>query len=274
MAVRMSKERSQTGSSINELLARLNSPARSKAWKQFLDSYASTIMHVASQYEYDRGRLNDCYLYICEKLSDSGFRRLLSYQPESSASFRSWLRVVIANLCIDWRRHDHGRSRPFKSISKLSRLDQLVFKYRFEQGMSLQACLNTLQGQIPDLTEPQLAGAVSRLNETLTPSQQWLIAARRTDTVSLDHAETDGTDLEPVNPGPGPETLAEKSEEHDRLSRALARLTPRQRLLIKLRYQQDLTLKEVARLTRLGDPFRARRHIQVALDELAKHLKS
>ena len=163
----MSKQRSQFGSSINELLARLNSPARSKAWKQYLDSYAPTIMHVASQYEYDLGRHHDCYLFICEKLSDNGFRRLLCYEPESSAGFRSWLRVVIANLCIDWRRREHGRARPFKSISKLSRLDQLVFKYKFEQGMSLQACLGTLQGQIPDLTEPQLAGVISRLNETL-----------------------------------------------------------------------------------------------------------
>jgi len=57
------------------------------------------------------------------------------------------------------------------------------------------------------------------------------------------------------------------------LRQALARLTPHQRLLIKLRYQQDLSLKEVARLTRLGDPFRARRHIQAALDQLAMHFK-
>ena len=263
-----------TSFSSNELLARLKSGDGSKAWKQFLDSFTPTIMHVASQYEYDGGRLNDCYLFICEKLSDNGFRRLLCYQPESSAGFRSWLRVVTANLCIDWRRREHGRARPFKSISKLPRLDQLVFKYRFEQGMSLQACLITLRGQIPDLTEPQLVDAVGRLNETLTTRQHWLISARKTETISMDHAGTVGTDLEPVDPGPGPETLAEKTEGQARLGRALARLTPRQRLLIKLRYQQDLTLKEVARLTRLGDPFRARRHIQAALDELAKHLNS
>jgi len=263
-----------TSFSSNELLARLRSGDGSEAWQQFLDRYAPTIMQLASQYEYDRDRLNDCYLFICEKLSDNGFHRLLCYHPESSAGFRSWLRVVTANLCIDWRRREHGRTRPFKSIRNLSRLDQLVFKFRFEQGMSLQACLNTLQGQIPDLTEPQLIDAVSRLNETLTSRQHWLISARKTETSSMDHAGTVGTGLEPVDPGPGPEALAEKAEEQTRLSRALTRLTPRQRLLIKLRYQQDLTLKEVARLTRLGDPFRARRQIQAALDELAKHLKS
>lgn len=269
----MSKERSQTGSSINELLARLNSPARSKAWKQFLDSYAPTIMHVASQYEHDRGRLNDCFLYICGKLSDNGFHRLLSYQKEGSARFRSWLHVVVANLCIDWRRQEHGRVRPFKSIRQLPQLDQLVFKLRFEQGMSLQACLNTLQGQFPDLTELKLAGVASRVNESLTPLQRWLISTRKAEAVSLDSAAS-GVTPEPADPGAGPDTLAEQDEELERLNQALAQLAPRHRLLLKLRYQQELTLKEVARLTRLGDPFRARRQIQAALDELARHFKT
>ncbi len=128
MAVGMSKERSQTGPSINELLTRLNSPARSKAWKQFIDRYAQTIIRVASQYEYGPDHLNDCYLFICEKLIDNSFRRLRAYQPHGSARFRSWLRVVIANLCIDWYRQEHGRTRLFKSISKLSHFDQLVYQ--------------------------------------------------------------------------------------------------------------------------------------------------
>ncbi len=273
----MSNGSSGSGRFINDLISRLQTAGAGKAWKQFLDSYAPTIMHVASQYEYDRDRLNDCYLYICEKLSDNDFRRLLSYRPDSSAGFRSWLGVVIANLCIDWRRREDGRARPFKSITELSQLDQLIFKYRFEQGMGLQECLGTLQGEFPDLTTSQLAGTVSRLNETLTPGQHWLLGARRAETVSLDSTEfspSPNASLDPADPTPGPEELAEQGEEQDRLSRALDQLTPRQRLLIKLRYQQDLTLKEVARLTRLGDPFRTRRHIQAALDKLARLLES
>jgi DNA-directed RNA polymerase specialized sigma24 family protein len=59
-----------------------------------------------------------------------------------------------------------------------------------------------------------------------------------------------------------------KDEEHDRLERALRGLQPQQRLLLKLRYQQELTLREIARLARLGDPFKARREIQKALKAL------
>jgi len=268
----MSEERSQ-GNSSTELLAQLRSRDRSKAWKQFLEVYSPVIMHIAGQYEYRSGGRNDCYLFICEKLSENDFCRLLSYQPEGSASFRSWLNVVIANLCIDWRRHKQGRPRPFKSISNLPLFDQAVFKYMFQQQASLQTCFASMQADFPDLTEPQLASAVSRINERLTQRQRWLLSTRHEEMVSLDHADMGEPVLKPTEPGPGPEQSTALIQKQEKLQQALARLSPRQRLLIKLRYQQELSLKEVARLTRLGDPFRARRHIQAALNELARYLE-
>ena len=53
----------------------------------------------------------------------------------------------------------------------------------------------------------------------------------------------------------------------------MARLEPQQRLLLQLRYQQDLTLKEVAQLTGLADAFKARRQIDAALAALKKAMK-
>ena len=265
----MTKERSTKVSSA-ELLARLRSRDRSKAWKQFLAVYSPVIMHVASQHEYHRDSLDDCYLFVCEKLSENDFYRLLSFQPEGPASFRSWLNVVIANLCIDWRRQTRGRARPFKSISELSLFDQMVFKYRFQQRISLQACLASMQADFPDMNEAQLDSAVSRINESLSARQQWLLSIRKATTVSL----SDSGANEPAEPGPDPEQFAVSEQDRDQLQQALDRLSPHHRLLIKLRYQQDLSLKEVARLTRLGDPFRARRHIQDALAELARHVEA
>jgi hypothetical protein len=46
-------------------------------------------------------------------------------------------------------------------------------------------------------------------------------------------------------------------------------LPAEQRLLLRLRYEQNLTLAEVARLTNQSDPFRANRQIQSALKALA-----
>ncbi len=222
----MSKEKSNSESTVAKLLLRLKSTGDSKAWTQFLDSYADTILHVASQYVYDSALRNECYLFICGKLSNNGFRRLLSYQPEGAASFSSWLKVVIANLCIDWQRRQHGRVRPFKSIMKLSRLDQKVFKYKFEQGLGFQTCLNSLQAEFSGLTEPELTGAVSRINEVLTSRQHWLLSTHQSDTVSLDDPVLAASAKQPADPGNSPETMTEISQNHAHLQAALARLSP------------------------------------------------
>lgn len=269
----MADEFSTLESSTQALLARLRSPAGAEAFAQFLEIYSPAIMRIARQYAYDRPRLNDCYLFISEKLSANDFHRLVSYQPEGSASFRSWLSVVVANLCIDWRRHRRGRPRLFKSIKELSKLDRRVFRHRFQQRMSIDACMETLLASFPDLNELQLAGSVARINTTLTPGQLRFLNAQHARTVSLDKHRGTGNPIEPAEPGPDPEETAVLSQDQNKLRQALARLTSHQRLLIKLRYQQDLSLKEVARLTRLGDPFRARRHIQAALDQLSKYFK-
>ena len=269
----MADEFSTSESSTQALLARLRSPAGGEAFAQFLEIYSPAIMRVARQYAYDRARLNDCYLFISEKLSANDFHRLVSYRPEGSASFRSWLNVVIANLCIDWRRHRRGRPRLFKSIKRLSKLDRKVFKHRFQQRLSMDACMETLLASFPDLNELQLAGSVARINTTLTSGQMRFLNAQHAKTVSLDKYRNTRNAIEPVEPSPDPEKSAILSQDQDKLKLALASLSPHERLLIKLRYQQDLSLKEVARLTRLGDPFRARRHVQAALDQLAKYFK-
>jgi len=266
----MADEFSTSELSTRELLARLRSPAGGEVFAQFLEIFTPAIMLVARQYAYDRSRLNECYLFISEKLSDNNFHRLVSYNPEGSASFRSWLNVVVANLCIDWRRQRRGRPRLFKSIKQLSSFDQSVFKHRFQQRLSMSACFETLRGYFPDVNELQLAGAVSRINTALTPVQIQFLRAQQTKMVSLDQKKAAGSAHEPRDPGPDPESSAVLSQDQEKLQQALAKLTVHQRLLIKLRYQQELSLKEVARLTRLGDPFRARRHIQDALDELAR----
>jgi len=265
---------SKSDSSVQLLLAQLRSPSGDEVFARFLELFSSNILQVARQYSNDHHHLNDCYLFVTGKLSANSFHRLVSYQPEGSASFRSWFNVIVANLCIDWRRQQHGRPRLFKSILKLSRFDQSVFKYRFQQRMGLDACFETLRGHFPYCNRLQLDGAVARISLSLTPAQMKALYARQSKTVSLDEHQDAGNANEIPHPGHSPETTTIISQDQEKLQQALARLSPHHRLLIKLRYQQDLSLKEVARLTRLGDPFRARRHIQAALEQLGKFFEN
>lgn len=248
-----------------ELVGTLNSADANAFWREFLDQYSAQIMSVAGQFATRPDQRNDCFVYVCEKLSERNFRRLRDYDLEGSARFRNWLQVVVANLCIDWKRHREGRVRPFVSITRLPQLEQLVFRYLFMQGLDRAACLAALQSDFPDLNEHQFSGAVRRVNRSLTAQQRWLVSQWHVRTLSFD----DPSVREPSSRAAGPEEFVQHSEEAERVTAALSRLAARERLILQLRYQQDLSLKEIARMMRLGDPFRARREVQRALKKLA-----
>jgi RNA polymerase sigma factor (sigma-70 family) len=247
------------------LLESLRGPDRSAAWRAFLARYAGLIHDLCARAEINPDRRSDCFIFVCEKLIDNNFARLLKYRMHSSASFRSWLKVVVSNLCIDWRRHVSGRLRPFRSIDALPPLEQAVFHHRFLQNHDQSSCLEALRVRFPELTDKTLTDAIRRINSVLTQRQRWLLQARHVRLKSIDEKHTEAlTDI-----APGPEQLAEGDQQNRALARAMDLLSDHERLLIRFRFEQDLSFREIARLTRLGDPFRARRQVHAALDRLA-----
>jgi RNA polymerase sigma factor (sigma-70 family) len=262
--------------SITDVLERLASgQGVDSAWTAFLDRYSPLILQVARRYESHRDRALDCFVFVCGALADDGFRRLLKYRPDTGTRFETWLRAVVANLCIDWRRQQQGRLRPVQAIAGLSDLDQLVYRCLYVLGMRRDECLRALRPRFPALTDGEVSEINARLFALLTPRQRWQLGARMAGFVSMDDAESpiarDGG-LQVADPGPGPEHVAEDDEERARIAEAMARLPARQRLLLKLRFDQELTLAEVARLAGIPDVHRANRQIQAALAELARLL--
>ena len=258
--------------SISDLLAGLASANPGTAWKDFLQRYSSTIMQIVRRYESDPQRMTECFDYVCAGLSDHGFRRLLGFQQDGPAQFRTWLMAVTANLCVDWRRRKRGRFRPVRAVTHLPELDQLVYRYLYVRGLPRAECLRRLRPRFPNLTDQQLSDINARLFSLLSPQQRWQLGMRMAttgpqgETLTLD-VDDDSIQLEDASAGP--EEVAQDEQQQERLAAALAQLPPPQRLLLRLRYEQDLTLAEVARLTGLHDPFRANRQIQAALAAVA-----
>jgi RNA polymerase sigma factor (sigma-70 family) len=256
-----------TDASVHDLLAGLASPDPSEAWNGFLLQYSPIILQLIRRYARDAVRTRDCYQFVCEALSDDHFRRLRSYRPEAGTKFRTWLATVVANLCIDWQRRKRGRFRPPRAVSRLPEREQLVYHCLYVRGLSRSECLRLLVPRFPDLTGQEIAAINARLFALIAPRHRWQLgvhAGAGDATLDLDQAG------EIPAPGPGPEQLAQLEQEHAHLAAAMARLPPGQRLLLRLRFEQDLTLSEVARLAGLQDPFRANRQIQAALVELAR----
>ena len=265
------------GKDIDNILVAFSSNRAESAWKKFLESYSPTIMQVVCHHEGDKSRADECFLFVCEKLSDNGFRRLLQFDASRKAHFRTWLKLVVSNICVDWHRKAYGRQRPYRAIAKLSAFDRLVHHYNTECSMNRSACFHALQLTYPDLTEDQFTESMSRLHNTLTSRQRWQLSVRKRvtgSTNSFDACSDHPTATELVGTGPDPATVVQLLQTREALLKAMARLTRQQRALLRLRYQEELSLKDVADLAGLGDLHRAKRQIKKALTALAELLNA
>jgi RNA polymerase sigma factor (sigma-70 family) len=266
----MSEEFNDNESSARELLGQLLSSKAESTWVRFLAAYSPTIMMVASRYEQDRDLVNDCFLTVCEKLCENNCHRLLQFDPARGAKFRTWLIVIVTNLCIDWHRSNYGRPRAPVAVQNLPESEQLVYRYKFEQNLDLDACFREVQIVFPQFQREQLSESVASIHALLTPRQRWGLSLQR-GRVRFGEGSTHGEGLklsEIPEPGPQPDMKAQKAQERDDLLQAMSRLTPQQRLLLRLRFEEDLPLKVVARIAGLTDLHKARNEIQAALVEL------
>lgn len=257
----------------SELIGRLSAGAVDSAWPEFLDRYSPLIKHVIRRHETDPELAAECYAQVCAALSDDGFRRLRGFRPDGPARFRTWLMAVVSNLCVDWRRTRQGRFRLPQSVAHLPELDQQVFRLIYVDGLSRAQCVEVLTPRFPGLTDATVAEINGRLFALLTPQQRWQLAARPRAAPSAARGSSQDDDraaFEAVDPQASPDELAGQLQEQQQLREALAQLPAQQRLLLRLRYEQELTLAEVARLTRQPDPFRANRRIHEALEALAE----
>jgi len=75
-----------------------------------------------------------------------------------------------------------------------------------------------------------------------------------------------------TDPQGDPESEAAKREFLDALHEAMVELEPDERLLLRLRYEQDLSLEEISNLMQLGTPLKAQRSIQKALSKVRQDL--
>ncbi len=254
------------------LLEALRSPNSCDAWVEFLDAYSPVLYQTARACTSSQDDAADCYLHICERLACDSFRRLLKFKPDGKASFATWLRVVARNLCLDWHRSQNGRVRPFKSLQHLSPLELEVYHCRFIRGVSQQETLQQLESLFPGVNLCELLNIEERLQGSLSPRQKWILSARKQPEISTSVAVA-GEEGEPgvvdvPDPRPSQETRFADHEQQSRLEKSIVSLPARDRLLVQLRFEQDLSLEEIARVCGWQDAQQVHRKLAAILKKL------
>jgi RNA polymerase sigma factor (sigma-70 family) len=259
---------------FDNFLKQISSRNPEEAWALFIDEYSPTILQVVRHLEGDSDFVPDCFQFVCERLIANSFRRLRKFQPGGPAVFATWLRAVVRNLCLDWRRKQFGRRRRFRSISRLPLFDQEVFASFYERGLSSEEGLPLLQARFPGATLAHVAESKERIEAQLTTRQQWLLSvhAGRRAPATNDAFEQVETTLDIPDHRPDPEALALLAERRAGLNSALAHLSKHERLLVRLRFEKDLTLEQIARLLDLGNAQRVDRQIKEILARLRDEL--
>jgi RNA polymerase sigma factor (sigma-70 family) len=259
---------------ITHLLQRLASQEPPEAWGEFLTAYSPLIHQVIQVFERGPDLVGDCFLFVCEKLCHDQFRRLRRFKSDGRARFSTWLRVVVRNLCLDWHRQEFGRQQIFHTIARLTPLDQEVFRRVYIQNLTKEDCYFRLLEHYRELTLSLIEDSLNRIQQALTPRQLWLLQTRRPKAESLEDGtdEHEGSSRQTTDPGPDPETLAAAKEQQAALESALGQLHASERLLLKLRFDQEMTLLGIARLMELKDAQTADRRIRDVLEKLRKKL--
>ena len=244
-------------------------------WPDFLDRCGGALLQVARSIARDEDEADDAFVFVCEKLAAHEFARLRKFTPSGSANSLTWLRAVARNLCLDHQRSLRGRFRMFESIARLPLIDQLVFRRRYRDRLNLTETLAVLGPDVPGLTMEAVVASDRRLSQSLSPRQAWALASVRPRLESLTASDDPAlpAPADPTSSEPNPEESLAWSERRDQVKAAIHALPPDERMMVRLRLEQDLTLAELARVCGLRDAQHADRRLRAIYQTLRLRLQ-
>jgi RNA polymerase sigma factor (sigma-70 family) len=124
--------------------------------------------------------------------------------------------------------------------------------------LSEREAFHSLKTRYPGLTSSQFADCVVQIERALSSRQSWLrsVSNPRHESISSTprdpHGRERGADLPDLSQDP--EGTAARREYLEALGRALDQLPAQHRLVVRLKFEQELSLAQIARLTGLDGP--------------------
>jgi RNA polymerase sigma factor (sigma-70 family) len=256
---------------ITQLFDELRGQGSETAWSAFLQAYSEIIYGVIHSIAHNPDHAGDCFLFVCQKLSDRNFRRLCAFTPNGRARFTTWLRAVVRNLSLDWYRAEFGRRRAFRSLQSLEALDQEIFRAVFQRRLSVYETWQELSSSGIAVSIVEVEKRANTIRRMFSSRQLWLLStSRQTDPTSYVVEEAASEEI--VDSAPDPEAIAVLRQTHQKLSSLIQELSEGDRLVLRLRFDEELGLREISVLLGLKDAQTADRRIREAIARLRRRL--
>ena len=244
-----------------DLLTRLFSGGESSraAWKDFLSTYSNLFLKIIWQVEKDREMVMDAYLHVCSKFAEKDFailRKFTRQHGDNPPKFSTWLGAVVRNMCIDAYRSARGRRRIPKALLRLPELDKKVFELYYWRGFGLEEI------------EQQLAAGRNGSNKSVADILERLEAMllRPPSNPSLEPM----TVRVPYDDESVAVATAAKPAliDQETLDRWLSELSTDERLLIQLKFWDDLSMPEIGQVLKISSGERIQELLRSALKNL------
>ncbi len=227
------------------------------AWDAFVEEYSGAVLAVVRRMLDDEDARMETYLFIMERLSANGARKLRTYDggpDDSGRRFHAWLKVVARNLTVDWIRAQQGRRVIPRSIASMEPLDREIFRLAFWEKRTRSEIVEDVRMTSGlDLTITELGRRLQRIEGRLPASFMGNLVneenVRRGTPLSLDEdsvLQQAGSGPDAKATWPHPQEWLERAEVRRGFRQAVAKLDEEEARISRLRFQQEWTAKEIA----------------------------
>jgi RNA polymerase sigma factor (sigma-70 family) len=248
------------------------------AWKAFCEIYSPAIERSIRRCVNERETARDLYVSLLEKLKRG---TLGTYRGASTLS--AWLYVVSRNHCRDYYRSASGVRHVTSMLKGLGRDERRFFELYYLEGLSMDEASESLRVETGRATSrADVVGYDEAIRRKIAGKQLAKLSGRL---LRPDAARRFETSIETLPEGKDlPDTAAVSPEESadagrlggvlEKLRAAIAGLSARERLMLELRFEHGLSLRETGELLDLGDARRVHEQLSRLLDRLRESLRA
>ncbi len=240
------------------------------AYRTLLDRYSSVLLRMIRRFFHDQDDVMDLYTVVCERMRAQDYRALRSFRRGSD--LLPWLSVVVANASRDRLRQKRVASIPRHVLARLDERTRLVYRHHVAGHLAPEDAADVItRGGVP-CTALDVVEELQRLHRLLRAGTQHRLLRHLDprEAVSLDALIERGLD-QPDSAADLDDAISGASS-LARLNAILATFTTDDRLIVSLRFEQELTVPEIADLVGAESPARIYTRLRTLLARLRRAL--